>query len=89
MITIDETKLTNGTLLSILLELEPDLDLNNYCYKMWIEEEIQEKINKLVNLVETTKDQEYLKHTETTLRKAIDIYYNKLFADKLQIYKNN
>lgn len=88
MITIDETKLTNGTLLSILLELEPDLDLSSYYYKMWTEEEIQEKINKLVSSVKTAKDQECLKHMEATLRKATDIDYNKLFADKLWKYSN-
>lgn len=89
MITIDETKLTNGTLLSILLELEPDLDLSNYYYKMWTEEEIQEKINKLVSLANTTEDQEHLKAIEIILREAKDIDYNELFVDKLWRYKNN
>ena len=80
MIIIDETKLTNGTLASILIELGHDV--TEYKENTYTEEEIQKIANNFIKINNVEKSM-----LISSLREDKVINYSKLFADKLPSYR--
>ena len=72
MILIDETKLTNGTLMSILSELGYKTDY----YRCWTEEEKEEILAK-----EMEEDKEYVKRILDNQKHIID--FETMFKEQL------
>lgn len=80
MIIIDETKLTNSTLTSILIELGHDV--TEYKENTYTEEEIQKIANNFIKINNVEKSM-----LISSLREDKVINYSKLFADKLPSYR--
>ena len=84
MIIIDETKLTNGTLTSILIELGHDV--TEYKENTYTEEEIQKIVN---NFIKARKINNVEKSVLiSNLRADKTINYSQLFEDKLPLYRS-
>ena len=79
MIVIDETKLTNGTLTSILMDL--GVDIEPYWESTWTDEEIKEKVTDFLNRY--PEEKEFVKQYEASLRITKFLNYERLFEDKL------
>ena len=85
MIIIDETKLSQETLVAVLMELQDVNDLDKYWYKSWTEEEIAAMME---HYVET-----YPKHKvsreqyEQSLRIARALDEKAVIADLLDKYR--
>lgn len=82
MIIIDETKLTNGTLASILIELGHDV--TEYKENTYTEEEIQKIANYFIKIRKINNVEKSI--LISNLRENKTINYSKLFADKLPLY---
>ena len=83
MIIIDETKLTNGTLASILIELGHDV--TEYKENTYTEEEIQKIVNNFIKIRKINNVEKSI--LMSSLREDKAINYSKLFADKLPSYR--
>ena len=82
MIVIDETKLSQETLANILIEI--GVDVADYWIPAWTEEEIQAMV---AGLSASPKQKAYASQFEENVRITKKLDYERLFADKLDEYR--
>ena len=87
MIIIDETKLSQETLVTMLVELQGEIDLDKYWHKSWTENEIALMMEHYVEVYPKHKLNK--KQYEQSLRIACTLDEEAIIADLLDKYKCN